>query len=355
MNLLDRYLGRELMSGIGITLLTLVAIAYFVTFAAEMGEIGKQDFTTNTAVWYVLLKMPKIIQEMLPAATLIGGLFAFGGLSATNELTIMRAAGLSVLDMLWQVRKIGILLILVAVINMEWIVPIAERGAKVVKATALHQPVAEYSGGAFWLRDGDYFVRMQHVESDGAVTGIRWMKIPKHGELSEFSRADRASHQDGGWRMERVLITRIDQDMATVSHLEQMEHQSAVSEDMISLASRGPADLSTADLLKYSWYLESNGLNASRYWHTFWYRLTMPLGLVVMLVLALPFSIAERRTLSAGKRIVVGVFVGVGFYLVNKVLMNTGEVYQLNPVITVSAVPLLFLGAAFWMIRRRGL
>ncbi len=353
--ILDHYLGRELMWGIGVTLLSLISIAYFVTFAAEMGEIGQQDFTANTAVWYVLLKMPKIIQEMFPAATLVGGLFAFGGLAASNELTVMRATGLSVIGMLWQVRKGVILLLLVAVVNMEWVVPVAERVAKIVKATALHQPVMEYAGEAFWLRDGDDFVRMKNVEDDGVVAGVLWMKIPQYGELSEFSYAERASHQSGGWRLEEVLTTKTEPGKVTVTQLEQMERHSTVSEDMIKLASRSPADLSTAELLQYGEYLESNGLNASSYWHTFWYRMTMPLGLIVMLVLALPFSVTEGRSLSASKRVVIGVFVGAGFYLLNKVLMNTGEIYQFNPIVTVFTIPLLFLGAALWMIRRRGL
>ena len=161
-NILGRYLALELVWGAIITLLSLVAIAYFVTFAGEMGNIGQQDFTTTTAVTFVLMKMPKIIQEMLPAAVLIGALFSFGGLAASNELTIMRATGVSILGILWRVRTIGILSVLIAVVNMEFVVPAAERGAKIVKAEALHQSVVEYSKDVFWLRDGDYFVRMQH-------------------------------------------------------------------------------------------------------------------------------------------------------------------------------------------------
>ncbi len=355
MRLLDRYLGRELSWGIGITLLSLLSIAYFVTFAGEMGHIGQQEFTSATAAWYVLMKMPKIIQEMFPAATLIGALFAFGGLALSNELTIMRATGLSVLGMLWQVRKIALLLMLVAVINMEWVVPVAERGAKVLKATALHQAVVEQSGDVFWLRDGDYFVRMEHIGSDGSVVGVQWMRIPQHGELTEFSFAEQATHKGSNWQLRGVRSTLIEGERVGTLLREEMTHRSSVTEDLVRLASRNPADLSTTDLIRYSSYLESNGLDASSYWHTFWSRVAMPLGLVVMLVLALPFSVSEGRSLSTGRRIVIGVFLGVGFYLINRVLMNTGEIYQFNPVVTVFSVPLLFLGAALWMIRRRGL
>ncbi|HIJ47921.1 MAG TPA: LptF/LptG family permease, partial [Gammaproteobacteria bacterium] len=137
MRVLGRYLGNELTLGVAMILMALIAIAYFVTFASEMGHVGERDFTTTTAVFYVLLKMPRIVHEMLPVALLIGGMFAFGGLAASNELTIMRATGASVLGLLWKLRKMGYLLLLVAIINMEWVVPYAEKSAKVMKATAL--------------------------------------------------------------------------------------------------------------------------------------------------------------------------------------------------------------------------
>jgi lipopolysaccharide export system permease protein len=354
MNILGHYLGRELLWGVGMTLASLVAIAYFVTFAGEMDHIGTHDFTAETAVLYVMLKMPKIVQEMFPVSILIGGLFSFGGLAATNELTIMRATGASMLGLLWQLRKVGLLLIVVAVVNMEWAVPLAERGAKVVKTTALHQSLVEYSD-AFWLRDGDHFVRMEHVESDGSVAGVQWMKILQHGELSEVSFADRATHKDGVWNMEQIRVSRIGRQQVTAEQHQQLDHQSTISRDFVRLASRDPEDLSTGDLLQYSRFLEKSGLDSNRYWHTFWSRIAAPFGLVVMMVMALPFSVSEGRSLSAGRRIVTGVFIGVGFYLINKVLMNTGEIYQFNPVVTVFIVPILFFLSALWMIRRRGL
>ncbi len=359
MNILGHYLGRELAWGVGMTLLVLSAVAYFATFSGEMNHIGTHDFSSETAMLYTLLKMPKIIHEMFPAAVLIGGLFTFGGLAVTNELTIMRATGASMLGLLWQLRKMGLLLLTVAVINMEWVVPLAEHSAKMMKSTALNESVVEFSGDAFWLRDGDYFVRMEHVESDGTLAGVQWMRIPEHGDLVEVSHADRAFHRQGIWNMEEIRMSRISQQQGqhqvTVEWNEEMVHESAISQNFVRLASRNPEDLSTADLLQYSRFLERSGLDSNRYWHTFWSRIAAPFGLLVMLVMAVPFSVSEGRSLTAGRRVVVGIFVGVGFYLINKVMMNTGEIYQFNPIVTVFITPLLYLLTALWMIRRRGL
>ncbi|HIJ22328.1 MAG: LPS export ABC transporter permease LptG [Gammaproteobacteria bacterium] len=355
MRVLGRYLGNELTLGVAMILMALIAIAYFVTFASEMGHVGERDFTTTTAVFYVLLKMPRIVHEMLPVALLIGGMFAFGGLAASNELTIMRATGASVLGLLWKLRKMGYLLLLVAIINMEWVVPYAEKSAKVMKATALHQSIVEFSGEAFWLKDGDYFVRMDTVGNDGAVAGVEWMEIPEAGELSRFSYAERAHHKMGQWNMEKIRTTLLTGTEAQSEELEAMSHKSSISGDFVRLASRTPDDLSTLDLFYYSRFLERSGIDSNRYWHTFWERIAAPFTLLVMVILALPFSVTEGRSLTAGKRVVLGAMLGIGIYLVNRVLLNTGEIYHLNPVVTAFAVPLLALTLALWLIRKRGL
>ncbi len=355
MRLLSAYLGRELIWGVGLTMMSLVAIAYFVTFSGEMGNIGQFDFTTNTALIYVLLKMPKIVQEMFPIAVLIGGLFAFGGLASTNELTIMRATGVPMLGLVWRLRKMAVFVLVVAVINMEWVVPFSEKNARVIKAVALHESVLEFSGNAFWLRDGDYFVRMDNVEADGTVVGVQWMKIPEHGRLEEVSFAEKAYHYSGVWNMEQVRINHIQEKQVDVASKPKLQHKSEISKDFVRLASRNPEDLSTPDLLAYSRFLERSGLDSSRYWHTFWTRIAAPFGLVVMLIMAIPFSVSGGRSLAASRRVVIGIFIGVAYYLMNKVLLNTGEIYQFNPVLTVFAVPLLFLSTALLLIRQRGL
>ena len=181
------------------------------------------------------------------------------------------------------------------------------------------------------------------------------MEIPHAGELRGFSYAERAAHQQGEWTLDQVRITRLEGRGAVSEAVERLVHPSSISGDFVRLASRTPEDLSTFDLFHYARFLERSGIDANQYWHTFWSRIAAPFGLMVMLILTLPFSVTEGRSLSASRRLVMGIFLGIGFYLMNRVLLNTGEIFQFNPVATAFAIPLLFLAVALWMIQRRGL
>ena len=51
-----------------------------------------------------------------------------------------------------------------------------------------------------------------------------------------------------------------------------------------------------------------------------------------LLLVAIPFVLGFRRDVSAGQRIVVGVTLGIGFYLFDKVFGHLGLIYEMDPI-----------------------
>ena len=73
------------------------------------------------------------------------------------------------------------------------------------------------------------------------------------------------------------------------------------------------------------------------------------LGLV-----AVPSGLPVGREVVMGLRIVIGVVIGLGFYLFDKMFNHLGLVYELNPIVAVSLPTLLTLGGVgvvLWRIR----
>jgi len=55
-----------------------------------------------------------------------------------------------------------------------------------------------------------------------------------------------------------------------------------------------------------------------------------------MPILSLAFVFGSLRTGGAGSRLMIGVGIGLAYYLVNEMLANSGQVFNLNPAITTS-------------------
>ena len=134
LSLLDRYLGQFILLGVGVTLLALVSVFFFINFAGEVGDIGRGTYSLGAALLYTTLGIPNLIYELLPLASLIGALYALGHLAAGSELTVMRSAGLSVPRLVFSVLRTGLLLLAIAAIVGEWLMPWAEKRGSSVRS-----------------------------------------------------------------------------------------------------------------------------------------------------------------------------------------------------------------------------
>jgi lipopolysaccharide export system permease protein len=77
-------------------------------------------------------------------------------------------------------------------------------------------------------------------------------------------------------------------------------------------------------------------------------------SVVVMTVLALPFVFGSLRAAGAGARLLVGVLIGLGYFLATQTLVSSGEVFDLNPVVVAwlpTVILLAITGVAVSRIR----
>ena len=54
---------------------------------------------------------------------------------------------------------------------------------------------------------------------------------------------------------------------------------------------------------------------------------------MIMPVLALAFVFGSLRTGGAGARLMIGVVIGLAYYLASEMLANSGQVFNLNPAV----------------------
>jgi lipopolysaccharide export system permease protein len=95
MRLLDRYLLRELLLPLGYCLSGF--LLFWITFdlLSELNGFQEDNVSTANIVRYYLFKTPELLVTVMPIALLLALLYALTNHARHNELTAMRAAGLS--------------------------------------------------------------------------------------------------------------------------------------------------------------------------------------------------------------------------------------------------------------------
>ena len=352
MRIFDRYLGQTLLKGTLLVLTVLVSLEVFFAFLTELSDVGKGDYTTGEAALYTVLTIPRRIHELIGYSALIGALFSLGALAAHSELTAIRAAGVSLHQLIGSVLKSGALIMLAAVLIGELIAPPVEQYALNRKAVALSQNAIFRSAHGFWVRDGGDFINIRDIFPGGRLGGIFIYEFDDQRRLRTATSARGALFQEEGWMLEGVEQSIIDEERVTVRSLPRAPWDSLLSPDLINVVTIAPEKLSAWGLARYIGYLHDNGLDAVRYEHAFWRRVAVPLTGLVMLVLAVPFSFGRMRSVAVGLRLMVGALLGIGFHIFNQTFGHLGQIYGYNAAFTAAFPSLLFLGLALVMLRR---
>jgi len=130
-----------------------------------------------------------------------------------------------------------------------------------------------------------------------------------------------------------VATTRFGDDHVDSSLANEATLRSTVNPEFLGLAATDPDLLTLRGLASYIDHLRRNNLDTASYEIGYWSRIARLVAVIVVTLLALPFVFGPLRTTGAGTRTVIGVMLGVVFFLITRTVENGGQLFGLNPVI----------------------
>lgn len=96
MKVIDRYVLREFLYNILYSLLFFTVLILVVRFSEkELGRFVSSQMSISASMFSLVLKLPGYIIQVAPASVLFATFFSLGRMSQNNEITAMRAAGIS--------------------------------------------------------------------------------------------------------------------------------------------------------------------------------------------------------------------------------------------------------------------
>lgn len=359
LRLYERYLVRELAAASGVVLLGFVALFSFFEFIGELDAVGRGgEYTLWQAFLVSLLRTPARAYETIPIAVLVGCLYGLGQLAKSSELNVLRVSGVSTRGLLFVLFKVAALFAVLTFATGEFIAPASERLAQEIRPKGYRSAVSFEFRSGFWLRDGKTFVNIRSVQQNARLKGVNLYEFDDQKRLVRIASVVDAEYlPPDTWRFYEVVQTDyVPGGGATTQQIDEMIWRSDLSPDMLGVLNILPERMSVFNLGRYIRHLGANSQSAERYEIAFWNKLTYPLGVFVMVALALPFGYMHSRVAGMGLKIFTGVMIGVVFYMLNGLSSSFGMLYQWPPFLTAVAPESLFLLLAaglLWRVDRR--
>jgi len=354
MTILDRYIGLALARSTLLVILILLPLFTLLDLVRQLDEIGTGNYELSDALIYELFLMPTYLLNLVPFTALLGTSMALGGLAHTNELTVMRASGISIQRIGLATLKSGALFILFAFIIMEWVAPPLHQQAIQRQSLALSEGELLIEKHGAWIYQGNRFINIRNKHEGQTLADIHIFEFdPEKQQLKLYLHADQAEMKSRQqWLYKNLVVKNYQEKDVVTRHEAEQVRESYLTEKQLRVMEQPINSLSPTGLYQYLKYLRASEQATERFEMAFWQKATLPVTVIIMMLCSFPFVFGSLRSSSTGKRIVLATITGFAFHLFSQSLVNLGLLLDINPLLTTLAPIITFPLLAAALMRR---
>ncbi len=335
MKILGRYLVGTVLLYSFMALGVFLTLGGLLTFIGQQDDIGIGDYGAADALLYSLLNVPQQAFEVMPIAVLIGAILGLGALARGSELVVIRAAGVSVRRVALWVGAGGLILTLLAAALGEYVAPPLQKFARQQRAFSKFADVSFASSGSAWVKDGNMMISVEEQTGEGLFGGLFVFRFDDPQRLGSVAQAARATVAADGrqWQLEGYRETRFEDGRVEATRTARTMLTTRADPGFLGLAASEPRQLPSLALFRLISHLRANDLETRTYEFALWSRIARLCSIVLVAMFALPFAFGPLRTSGAGARLVIGVLIGVAFFLMQRTLESGAIVFDVDPIV----------------------
>ncbi len=337
--LLDRYIFLEWFKVFCMTIFVLFGLMIIGDLQDNLPDLLGFGASTSQIISYYMVLLPTLIPVALPMTFMVSLLFTLGQLHKHHELTAMRAAGNSLFRITRSLWVVALILTVVLFQLNARLVPWSVEKSRGIwnqlsYAKALSEDTPEEEVGLhynltfFNRRDGRLWFLNRFNEFNYRAYGVTISELdPENGHELKRLVANEGFYDDlnGGWTLISGRETSFSPESGDPVRSLPFErvHYAEFNEDpnLMKTLEKRPKDLSLSELKSVVDYLRpAEDPRLAQYAVSFYDRLFSPLGCLIVLGLAIPFSVTGVRTNPF-----VGVSKAMGLLFLYYFLLNLAQ------------------------------
>ncbi|MBN1541534.1 LptF/LptG family permease [candidate division KSB1 bacterium] len=355
MKILDKYLVRRFLLILAFSLFAFMMIFVVVNLIERLDSFMKHGVPKWIVVQLYFYQMPYILTLTLPVAMLLSSLFSVGNLARQNEITAMKASGLSLYRILAPLFILGILISAGAFVFSEQVQPRASERYALLKdqyidrlqnrwRKLIRNPfMRDDQGRLFSMRDFNAAtntgstVSIRHFQNQELLSRIDAKEITWEDETWVLHNGYQRSFQDSAETA--IPFTRLTIDSTSLR-----------PEDFSRFLNH-PEEMSSAQLREFILEVRRNGGNANRWLVDLYLKYAIPFANLIIVLFGASLAAQKRRgsaTTGFGLSLAV-VFIYFGMVKTSQAMGQSGV---LQPLLAAWLANLVFgVAGVFVLIR----
>ncbi len=352
MNTLTRYLQVNLVTGWLLAAMVLLPLFSFFDLQQELDDVGQGIYQTRDAFFTTALLLPRRLIQLAPFIALLGNVIALGRLASNLELTAMRGAGMSPLQIGRAPVILGLLFLLLIGLLDQFVAPVLQQKAIAEQNLAKGLGAELGKNLGVWARDEAHVVRIGEMLHQTMARDIEIFQFNREGWLESVIQAQSADMSgEQLWLLHDVIIKSFFHPEIEIERRSEMAWLSFMKPQQIETLTKPAESLSPTELLHYVQFLQSTGQQADVYALVLWRKPGSALLTLAMLLFSLLFVFGSVRR-GIANQLVLAALLGIGVYVLDQIIANLGLVLNLNAAMIALLPSAVLLALALGLLHR---
>jgi len=364
MRIIDKYILTSVISVFLLCLSTFVLLYVVVDALSHLEDILKNNVPLAVLAEYYFSYLPLIFSRVSAFACLLATIYTFGRFSRDNEMIALRASGLDIYQITRPVLIFGILIsLLVFRVNSE-VVPAWLARNQVSKQRIENSPdkntkikkEAITNLSIYGMRNRLFFINRFYPASN-TMEGINILEQDERQNVTRKIVANKGVYREGFWTFYQVITYDFwpNGQIKQEPGYEEEEIMAIPEKPDDFLNQRQQPELMTLQQLDdYIWKLSRSGATGivRSLQVDFYQRLTEPFACVLIILLAIPFSLHMKKRATGLSAIGTAIIMGFLYYVAGALSVALGKAGFIPPFLAASLNHLAALAISLYLIKK---
>jgi LPS export ABC transporter permease LptG/LPS export ABC transporter permease LptF len=356
-NTLDRYVIREFLKLLLLVLAATAVLFIVVDLTDTVDDINAYEVPFEVVASYYRYLLLQVVNLVLPISVLIATLITFGALSKNNEVTAIKANGISLYRIALPVVVIAVVVAIFSYFFQDFVLPYSNQRVAELRSRIKGRvtPSAVSDERQWVFGKGRYiFSFLAYEDRTKTLSDVQVLEFhPEEFRMTRRIAAEEARFDGTGWVFFNGWMRSFGDDggssytpIARPVRLHYTERPA-----YFQVEAKLPDQMTWSELRRYVHNLKRLGYAAHEPTVRLWEKTSWPFISVIMALIALPFSFKMGKR-GAMYGIGIALFLAFVYWVLFGLFTKLGEVGSLPAVLAAWSANILFGLAALYLFLR---
>ena len=357
-NILDRYILKEFLKILALVLVSTAVLFLIVDYTEIVEEVTANRIPLPIVLSYYRYFVLQVLNYTLPLSVLLGTLITFGILSKNNEVTALKANGVSLYRVALPIVMVATALSLFSYFLLDFVLPYSNqrvtelksiiRGNRTPQSFSIQQRQWVFGKGRY------LFNFLSYDRETKSLSQVQVFEFdPVDFKLTRRVWAEEARFDGTGWVfVEGWIRSFLDDGNSSYTPITNpIRLHYPERPEYFEVEVKLPSQMTFAELRRYIQSLRASGYSAEELSVKLYEKTSWPFITLVMALIALPFSfrIGKRGALYG---IGIALFLAFTYWTIFGIFTKFGEVGNLPALLSAWSANILFALAAIYLFLR---